>query len=51
MQQWLQHPLVVPILSLVAGIVIFIFPRVLNFIVALYLVLVGVFGLITYFSN
>lgn len=46
----LQHPLTVPILSLIAGVVIFIAPRVLNFIVALYLVLVGIIGLVSYFQ-
>jgi hypothetical protein len=34
-----------PAVALVAGILILIFPRILNYIVALYLILVGVFGL------
>jgi hypothetical protein len=35
-----------PVLSLVAGILILIFPRLLNYIVAIYLIIAGVVGLI-----
>jgi hypothetical protein len=35
----------VPIVSLVAGILILVVPRLLNFIVAIYLILIGVVGL------
>jgi hypothetical protein len=35
-----------PVLSLIAGILILIFPRLLNFIVAIYLIVVGLVGLI-----
>jgi hypothetical protein len=34
-----------PIVALVAGIAILIVPRLLNYIVAAYLILVGLFGL------
>jgi len=34
-----------PIISLIAGILILIMPRLLNFIVAIYLIIVGVTGL------
>lgn len=34
-----------PIVALIAGILILIIPRLLNFIVAAYLILVGVLGL------
>jgi Protein of unknown function (DUF3096) len=34
-----------PIVSLVAGILILIFPQALNYIVAIYLILAGVIGL------
>jgi len=34
-----------PIVALIAGILILIIPRLLNFIVAIYLILVGVMGL------
>lgn len=35
-----------PILTILAGILILIFPTILNYIVAIYLILIGVFGLI-----
>ena len=35
-----------PIVSLIAGILILIFPRLLNYIVAFYLIVVGLLGLI-----
>ena len=34
-----------PIVALLAGILILIMPRLLNFIVAIYLIIVGVMGL------
>ncbi|MCB2228171.1 MAG: DUF3096 domain-containing protein [Desulfarculaceae bacterium] len=38
-----------PIVSLAAGILILIFPKLLNFIVAIYLIIIGVTGLVAYF--
>ena len=35
-----------PIIALIAGILILVMPRLLNFIVALYLIAIGVIGLI-----
>jgi hypothetical protein len=35
-----------PILSLIAGILILIFPKLLNFIVAIYLIIAGIVGLL-----
>ena len=35
-----------PLVSLLAGILILIMPRLLNYIVALYLIIIGVVGLI-----
>ena len=35
-----------PILAIVAGILILAVPRVLNYVVAIYLILVGVLGLL-----
>ena len=40
------HVQLVPIISLVAGILILIRPRLLNYVVAFYLIAVGVIGLI-----
>jgi hypothetical protein len=36
-----------PVLALVAGIAVLVFPRLLNYIVAGYLILVGVSGLVS----
>lgn len=35
-----------PLISLIAGILILAIPRLLNYIVALYLIIIGVLGLI-----
>ncbi len=37
---------VVPVISLIAGILILVQPRLLNYVVAVYLIAVGVLGLI-----
>lgn len=34
-----------PLVALIAGVLIFIVPRLLNYIVALYLIVVGILGL------
>ena len=34
-----------PVIALIAGILILVLPRLLNYIVALYLILIGVLGL------
>ncbi len=34
-----------PLVALIAGILILIVPRLLNYIVAIYLILIGVFGM------
>ena len=36
-----------PIFTILAGILILIFPTLLNYIVAIYLILIGIFGLVT----
>jgi len=40
-----------PIVALIAGILILIVPRLLNYIVAIYLILVGVVGLAHQFGG
>jgi hypothetical protein len=35
-----------PLVSLIAGILILVMPRLLNYIVALYLIIIGVMGLV-----
>ncbi len=37
---------VIPILAILAGILILIVPRILNYIVAFYLIVIGILGLI-----
>jgi hypothetical protein len=34
-----------PVLSIIAGIIILIFPKLLNYIVAIYLIIMGILGL------
>jgi hypothetical protein len=40
------HLAIGPLVSLLAGILILIMPRLLNYIVALYLIVIGVIGLV-----
>jgi hypothetical protein len=35
-----------PIVSLIAGILILVIPRLLNYIVAIYLIVIGILGLV-----
>ena len=35
-----------PLISLLAGILIFVMPRLLNYIVAIYLIVIGLIGLL-----
>lgn len=35
-----------PVVALVAGILILLFPRLLNILVAIYLILIGILGLV-----
>ena len=36
---------ITPLVALIAGILILIFPRILNFVVAIYLIIIGLVGL------
>jgi hypothetical protein len=40
-----------PIVALIAGLLILMIPRLLNFIVALYLILIGVMGLLPHLQR
>jgi hypothetical protein len=40
------HPTFQPIVALIAGILILIMPRLLNYVVAIYLIIIGVLGLL-----
>ena len=39
------HASLTPLISLIAGILILVIPRLLNYIVAVYLIVIGVIGL------
>lgn len=39
------HLTLAPVMALVAGVLILVMPRLLNFIVAIYLILVGLVGI------
>lgn len=39
------HPMFNPVLAILAGILILFFPAILNYIVAFYLIIIGVLGL------
>jgi hypothetical protein len=40
------HLAVEPVLALIAGILILVMPRLLNFIVAIYLIVIGILGIV-----
>ena len=40
-----------PLVALIAGILILIIPRLLNYIVAIYLILIGLVGLLGHFGG
>ncbi|HKY91804.1 MAG TPA: DUF3096 domain-containing protein [Nevskiaceae bacterium] len=42
------HFTLVPVISLIAGILILIRPRLLNFVVAIYLIVVGILGIVRF---
>lgn len=39
------HPAVAPLIALIAGIIILLMPRVLNYVIAIYLIVIGLLGL------
>lgn len=45
MQFTLSTATIQPLVALIAGILILVMPRILNYVVAIYLILVGIFGL------
>ncbi len=46
----MQIVIVQPLIALIAGILILIFPRLLNYIVAIYLIVIGLAGLAAQFT-
>jgi hypothetical protein len=43
--------LIQPVIALIAGVLILLQPRLLNFIVAIYLIIVGILGLAPHFPG
>jgi Protein of unknown function (DUF3096) len=41
-----MHPAFQPVVAVVAGILILLMPRLLNYIVAIYLIVIGILGLL-----
>ncbi len=41
-----MHLSLTPLISLIAGILILVMPKLLNFIVAIYLIIIGLIGLL-----
>ncbi len=41
-----MHLFVQPLIALIAGILILIMPRLLNYVVAIYLIIIGLLGLV-----
>jgi len=41
-----SNPHITPIISLIAGILILVYPRILNYVVAIYLIIIGLMGLL-----
>jgi hypothetical protein len=39
-----------PLIALIAGILILLVPRLLNFVVAIYLIVIGILGLVPHFQ-
>jgi hypothetical protein len=45
-----QMYIIQPLIALIAGILILIIPRLLNYVVAIYLIIVGIVGLLGVFN-
>lgn len=42
---------IAPLVALIAGILILFMPRLLNYIVAVYLIIIGVLGLVAHYAG
>ncbi len=40
------NPNVIHVVSIIAGILVLVYPRILNYVVAIYLILMGLMGLV-----
>ena len=41
----ISHTILAPLVSLIAGVLILVIPRLLNYIVAVYLIIIGLIGI------
>jgi len=41
-----MHPVMHPVIALLAGILILIFPTIINYIIAFYLIIIGIVGIV-----
>jgi hypothetical protein len=39
------HPILSPVTAIIAGVIVLIYPRILNYVVGIYLILSGIIGL------
>ncbi len=46
----MQIVIIQPLIALIAGVLILIIPRLLNYIVAIYLIVIGIAGLLAQFG-
>lgn len=47
----ISHPQLLPIIAIIFGLIILIFPKFLNYILGIYLVFIGLIGLIQFFKD
>ena len=47
----LEATILHPVIALIAGVLILIFPRLLNYVVAIYLILIGILGILPHFGG
>lgn len=40
------HPILTPVISLITGILILVFPALLSYLVAIYLIIIGILGIL-----
>lgn len=41
-----MHPMIGPIISIIAGILVLVYPKLLNYVVAVYLIVFGIIELV-----
>ena len=41
-----MHPMIAPIISIIAGILVLVYPKLLNYVVAVYLIVFGIIELV-----